>query len=184
MPAHFNRASEAPMALLEDLKDWTETDAAALALGRALGVFDAGTTLTDARAVLWTNNAAGSALYGMLERLAWLGVLEQDEQEQRYRAARPSLHPLSNVDHLPALAAGPPARAHLQVSLDGAEGVSLEADRAGFRYLARVFDEIAASGLEGGWRTRRDQHFRPAQAAPGISVALVDPGSDEPGEGG
>jgi len=172
------------MALLEDLKDWTETDAAALALGRALGLFDAGTTLTDARAVLWTNNAAGSTLYGMLERLAWLGVLEHDEQEQRYRAAQPSLHPLSNVDHLPALEAGPPARAHLRMSLQEPEGLSLEADRAGFRYLARLFDEIASSGLESGWRARRDQHFRPAQGTPAFSITLVDPGSDDPGESG
>jgi hypothetical protein len=168
------------MALTDDLKDWTDADAAVLALGRALGVFDGGTTVTDAKAVLWTNDAAGNTLYGMLERLVWLGVLERDDEQQRYRAATPTLHPLSAVADVPALEAGAPARSHIRLSLDSPEGFTLEADRAGFRYLARVFDEVASSGLEPGWQFRRDPSFGESVTTPDFRFQLVDPGSDEP----
>ena len=116
-------------------------------------MFSATTPLADARAVLWTNGAAGNTLYGMLERLVWLGVLELDDQ-QRYRAATPTLHPLSPVDGVPSLDRGPPRGSRVHVVTDAAGGVQLEADRAGFRFLARVFDEIAGSGLDSGWQIR------------------------------
>jgi hypothetical protein len=178
------------MSLLDDLKEWTDADAAALALGRVLGVFDADTSLASAKATLWTNNAAGNTLYGMLERLARIGVLDWDEEQRRYRAAPPSLHPLSAVDGVPALEGGLPARAHIEMSLASPESFRLQADRAGFRFLARVFDEIADSGLESGWGFRRDERFAPAagtSAAAGASGAagaaefsfvLVDPDAD------
>jgi hypothetical protein len=163
------------MSFLEELKDWTDCDAAALALGRALGVFSEATQLTDAKAVLWTNGAAGNTLYGMLERLAWLGVLEHDEEQKRYRSASPTLHPLGEVDDVPALAAGPPGRAHLEMSLESPEGFRLEADRPGFRYLARVFEEIASSGVESGWHFERDEHFHRSSGAPHFTFALREP---------
>jgi hypothetical protein len=167
------------MPFLDELKEWTQADLAAAALGRALGVFDASVTLTDVKAVLWTNNAAGNTLYGMLERLARLGVLEHDEAEQRYRAARPNLHPLTEVDHVPALAAGPPARASLHLAVEPPESFRLEADRAGFRYLARVFDEIADSGLDDGWQFERDGRFRPNPDGAAFTFKLVDPTVDD-----
>jgi hypothetical protein len=166
--------------LLDDLKDWTDADAAALALGRSLGVFAADTSLVDAKAVLWTNDAAGNTLYGMLERLAWLGVLERDDEQQRYRAAIPNLHALSDNADVPALESGPPKRCNIRLSLDAPEGFRLEADRPGFRYLGRVFDEIAGSGVESGWTTRRDEHFGPAAETAAFSFTLIDPDSDEP----
>lgn len=168
------------MTLLDDLKDWTELDAAALALGRAMGVFSTSTPLADARAVLWTNGAAGNTLYGMLDRLVWLGVLELDEAQQRYRAATATLHPLSPVDGVPSLDRGAPRGSRIQITADASGGVLLEADRAGFRYLARVLDEIAGSGLEGGWQVRRNAELQSAGAAPGIAIRLIDPGADEP----
>jgi hypothetical protein len=159
------------MAFLDDVKDWTEVDGAALALGRALGVFSLTTPLADARAVLWTNGRAGNTLYGMLERLVWLGVLELDETQQRYRAATPTLHPLSPVDGVPSLDRGPPRGSRIRIVTDAAGGAQLEADRAGFRFLARVFDEIASSGLDSGWQ---------GGAGPGVSIRLIEPGGDEP----
>jgi hypothetical protein len=169
------------MAFLDELKDWTEIDAAALALGRALGVFSASTPLADARAVLWTNGTAGNTLYGMLDRLVWLGVLELDETQPRYRAATPTLHPLSPVDGVPSLDRGPPPGSRIQVGTDAAGGVLLEGDRAGFRFLARVCDEIAGSGLDGGWRVRCDAGLQAASGEPAITIGLIDPGAEEPG---
>jgi hypothetical protein len=169
-------------SLLQQLGDWTDLDAAALALGRALGVFDTATTLADVKAVLWTNSAAGNTLYGMLERLAWLGVLEVDEargSSPRYRAASAGLHALSEVADVPALEAGAPRGANIRVAADADASLRLEADRAGFRHLARVFDEIASSGLEPGWQAARDERFGPGR---GVTLALVDPAADEPAE--
>ena len=168
------------MAFLDDVKDWTEVDGAALALGRALGVFSTTTPLADARAVLWTNGRAGNTLYGMLERLVWLGVLELDEAQQRYRAATPTLHPLSPVDGVPSLDRGPPRGSRVRIATDATGGAQLEADRAGFRFLARVFDEIASSGLDSGWQIQRDVELQPGGAGPGVSIRLIDPGADEP----
>ncbi len=170
------------MAFLDELKDWTEVDGAALALGRALGVFSASTPLADARAVLWTNGTAGNTLYGMLDRLVWLGALEQDEQ-QRYRAATPSLHPLSPVDGVPSLDRGPPRGSRVHASTDASGGVQLEGDRPGFRFLARVFDEIAGSGLDSGWQIRCNADFQPGRDDAGITIRLIDPGADEPAGG-
>ena len=167
------------MSLVEDLKDWTETDAAVLALGRSLGVFDAETTLAEVQAVLWTNNAAGNTLYGMLERLAWLGVLEYDDEQQRYRGATPKLHPLSDVADVPALEGGP-ARCQIRMAVDGPDCFSLEADRAGYRYLARVFDEVANSGLASGWEFRTGARFNPTSDTPNFAFRLVDPNAEDP----
>jgi hypothetical protein len=163
------------MAFVDDVKHWTDLDAAAAALGRALGIFPPDSKLSDVKAVLWTNSAAGNSLYGMLERLCWLGVLEQDDGGARYRAAPARLHPLGERDDVPALAAGPPPRAQINLSVEEPEGVCLAADRAGYRYLARVFDEIASSALESGWQSRRDQAFGPGASPTGISLVLVDP---------
>ncbi|HET6283825.1 MAG TPA: hypothetical protein VFH73_22920 [Polyangia bacterium] len=172
------------MAFLDDVKEWTEFDVAALALGRALGVFATGTTLTDAKAVLWTNGAVGNTLYGMLERMAWLGHLECDEEQQRYRAAPQRLHPLGAPDDVPALETGPPERAHISMSLGSVNGFRLEADRAGFRFLARVFDEIANSGLESGWQFQRDGSFKVSPAEPEFAFKLVDPTRDDSADKG
>lgn len=169
------------MSLVDDLKDWTETDVAVLRLGRALGVFDAATTLADVKAVLLTNSAAGNTLYGMLDRLAWLGVLEFDEEQQRYRAAKPTLHPLTDVVDVPALAVGPPPRAYLHLAIEGG-GFCLEADRAGFRHLAKLFDDIANSGVDSGWEFRRGARFEPHAESPDFTFRLVDPGAEEPSD--
>jgi len=170
------------MAFLDDLKEWTDFDAAAWMLGRTLGVFTADTTPAEARAVLWTNGAVGNSLYGMLERLAWLGLLECDDEARRYRAARPTLHPLGAPDDVPALAAGPPARSRIAMSVGSPDGFSLEADRGGYRFLARVFNEIADSGLESGWQFRRDERFACSSGPPEFSFALVDPEPPAPRE--
>lgn len=160
---------------LDQVKEWTDVDVAALALGRSIGVFSPDTNLADAKGVLLTNSAAGNTLYGMLERLAWLGVLERDEQARRYRSAGRQLHPLDARDDVPSLAEGPPQRAYISLSLDSPEGFRLDADRAGFRHLARVFDEIADSALESGWRFDRDGEFKPGGGSgPGFSFRLAD----------
>jgi hypothetical protein len=171
------------MSLADDLKEWTETDAAVLALGRVLGVFDEGTTLADVKAVLWTNSAAGNTLYGMLDRLAWLGVLEFDDEQQRYRAAKPTLHPLTDVADVPALVAGPPPRAYLQLAIDGG-AFRLDADRAGFRYLGKLFDDVANSGVESGWSFQRGPGFEPNAESPDFTFRLIDPSVEEPSDKG
>jgi hypothetical protein len=167
------------MALADELKEWTETDTAVMALGRALGVFDAATTLADVKAIIWTNSAAGNTLYGMLDRLAWLGVLEFDEEQQRYRSAKPKLHPLTDVADVPALVAGPPERAYLRVASE-AGSLTLEADRAGCRYLARLFDDVANSGVDNGWSFSRGANFQPDSDAADFRFRLVDPSNEEP----
>jgi hypothetical protein len=170
------------MAFLDDVKQWTDRDAAALALGRSLGLFSAAMAIGDVKALLLTNDAVGNTLYGLLDRLAWLGILDSDSDGDgdpagRYRAAPSRLHPLGAAPDVPALEAGPPARAHIAMSLDGGDTFRLEADRAGFRFLGRVFEEIAASGLEPGWQAERDAAFGPAGGAeaPVFSCKLVDP---------
>jgi hypothetical protein len=182
------------MAFLDELSQWTDRDAAALALGKALGLFSAATTVGDVKALLYTNDAVGNTLYGLLERLAWLGTLDRDHESngdgngegngngngngagaERYKAAPSRLHPLGAAPDVPALEAGPPARAHIAMSVDAGDSFRLEADRAGFRFLARVFEEIAASSLEPGWQADRDAAFQPAAARPLFSCRLVDP---------
>jgi len=163
------------MAFVDELTEWTDYDGAAAALGRTLGIFPTGSTLADVKAVLWTNSAAGNSLYGMLDRLAWLGVLEHDEEARRYRAAHATLHPLGARDDVPSLAAGPPPAAQLQLGSQP-DGVCLTADRAGYRYLARVFDEIANSAAD-------SQRAKTSFACPtvgagtdaALSLVLVDP---------
>jgi hypothetical protein len=58
------------MAFLDDVKDWTDRDTAALALGRSLGLFSTATTVGDVKALLLTNDVVASTLYGLLDRLA------------------------------------------------------------------------------------------------------------------
>ena len=141
--------------------------------------FSAGSTLADVKAVLWTNGAAGNSLYGMLDRLAWLGVLEHDEETRRYRAAHETLHPLGERDDVPSLAAGPPPAAQLRLGSEP-DGVCLTADRAGYRYLARVFDEIANSAADShGGKTSFACPTASGAAVGGadaaLSLVLVDP---------
>jgi hypothetical protein len=162
------------MAFVDELKEWTDLDAAAAALGRTLGIFPAESKTAEVKAVLWTNSAAGNSLFGMLERLAWMGVLERDDEGLRYRAAHATLHPLGERDDVPALVAGPPPRAQINLAAEPPDGFRLAADRAGYRYLARVFDEIASSALESGWQSKRDQAFRDG-GVPALSLVLVDP---------
>jgi hypothetical protein len=167
------------MAFVDELTDWTERDAAAAALGRTLGIFTAESTTADVTAVLWTNGAAGHALYGILERLAWLGVLERDEEGERFRAAHATLHPLGERDDVPSLVAGPPPRAQIDLTPEPPGGLCLAADRAGYRYLARVFDEIASSPLapRGGRARFSLPSSTTARKAPdaALSLALIDP---------
>jgi hypothetical protein len=170
------------MPLLDHLKEWTDLDAAAFALGQVLGVFPTTTRLTDAQAVLSTNGAVSGSLAGMLERLTWLGVLECDDESQRYRSARARMHPLGAADDVPALAAGPPRRSHIAMSVDSRGEFRLEANRVGFRFLARLFDEVANSGLESGWSFRRDGAFAAAGDAPAFSFTLSDPDVEDPTE--
>jgi hypothetical protein len=170
------------MAFVDELTDWTDYDGAAAALGRTLGVFPDGSTLADVKAVLWTNSAAGNSLYGMLARLAWLGVLEHDEEAQRYRAAHATLHPLGERDDVPSLAAGPPSAAQIHLGSEP-DGVCLTADRAGYRYLARVFDEIANSAADSrGGKTRFACPTASGSALgvtdAALALVLVDPEAD------
>jgi hypothetical protein len=172
------------MSFLDDLEQWKDFDGTALALGRALGVFSPDTDLRAAKALLWTNSAVGNTLYGLLERLAWLGILECDEEARRYRAAPPRLHPLGAPGDVPALEAGPPPASHIAMSVDASGDFSLEANRAGFRHLARVFEEIANSGLQSGWRCERDPSFKPGAGPGGFSFVLAEAvapdGEEEP----
>ena len=171
------------MSFLDDVKEWTDLDGAAVALGRALGLFSSTTQLADAKPVLWTNDAVGNSLYGMLERLTGLGALECDEEAQRYRSAPPRLHPLGAPDDVPALEKGPPERSHISMSIDSPDGFRLEANRAGFRFLGRLFEEIANSGLDSGWRFSRDGQFKRSHAEPAFSFTLVEASAGEPAEG-
>jgi hypothetical protein len=169
-------------SFLDELNQWTEFDAAVLALGRALGVFPPTTRVEEARALLATNGAVGSTLTGLLERLTWLGVLECDDEAQRYRSAPQRLHPLGAADDVPTLKAGPPRRAHIAMSIDPAGEFRLEANRVGFRFLARLFEEIANSGLQSGWQFRRDRAFMAGAGVHPFWFALSDPEVDDGNE--
>jgi hypothetical protein len=170
------------MSLTDELKEWTDADTAALALGRALGLFAAGATSADARALLLTNSAAGNTVSGTLDRLVWLGVLERDDDERRYRSAPSHLHPLGSADDVPSLEAGPPPRAFISMAVDGRGEFTLAADRTGFRFLSRLFEEIANSGLDPGWTFDRGGSFAPASSGPRFSFKLVDAAAEEPSE--
>ena len=71
------------------LPDWTDADCAAFDLGIALGIIpepgDSG--WGDHKWVVWSDNPTGNALYGILNRLVEVGVLERrDDPDHQYRS--------------------------------------------------------------------------------------------------
>ncbi len=73
-----------------------------------------------------------------------------------------------------ALADRPPAGARIQMSIDPEQGFWLEANRAGYEYLARFFAEIAGSEEQAGWHTHRTADFDFSTGAPEFTFGLAD----------
>ena len=72
--------------LKDDLADFTDVDVAEFALGRTLGIFPPETSMRDYKAVFWTNNPLGNALFAILEQLREAGILLRiDEPDLQYR---------------------------------------------------------------------------------------------------
>jgi hypothetical protein len=68
------------------LADWTDFDASAHALAQCLGIMPSQQEMKEAKWVYWSENPLGTMLYGTLERLVELGVLEKrDEPDLQYR---------------------------------------------------------------------------------------------------
>jgi hypothetical protein len=72
------------VSLAEDLSDWTDADIAERALGDVLGVF-AGHPPGQVKALLWTDNPLGNALWEMLHTLVKAGVLEYRDTDQDHQ---------------------------------------------------------------------------------------------------
>ncbi|MER6446118.1 hypothetical protein [Streptomyces venezuelae] len=75
------------MDLSKKLADWTDSDGAAYEVGRALGIFAEHDGFTSLKWVFWSDNPVGRALHETLLQLVAAGVLEQDEDEDRFRWA-------------------------------------------------------------------------------------------------
>ena len=74
-------------SLKEALQEWRDYDAAAFALGSALGLWDSAfsTFAVDVKHVLWSRHEVGDELYSVLASLSRLGILLDDSENQRYR---------------------------------------------------------------------------------------------------
>jgi hypothetical protein len=76
--------------LRENLTDWTDWDIAEYYLAVALGIMpteegDGEIFRLKAKHVFWTDNPVGVFLGGVLGELAELGVLDHDDEEERFR---------------------------------------------------------------------------------------------------
>lgn len=74
--------------LRDALLEWTDVDHAQYALAVVLGAIDPDHTsfATEAKAVFWTDNRLGNALYATLRALVAAGVLEaRDEPDLQFR---------------------------------------------------------------------------------------------------
>lgn len=74
---------------LAALVEWTEFDGAEYELGLALGMWPPESTFqTDLKWIFWSDNAIGTFLMHGLDVLHHLGILEYDDEGQRWRRAR------------------------------------------------------------------------------------------------
>ncbi|HEX7168603.1 MAG TPA: hypothetical protein VF230_16605 [Acidimicrobiales bacterium] len=72
--------------LTQTLAEWTDWDYAALALGRAVGVYQGEDEWASAKGTFWTDNPLGNGLHRALVDLTRAGVLEAcDDPDQRFR---------------------------------------------------------------------------------------------------
>jgi hypothetical protein len=74
-------------SLKQELADWTDFDVAGLQLGRCLGVFGPDiTAVHHVKSVFCSNDEpVGGILLRLLDQLVRDGVLDYDDDEQRYR---------------------------------------------------------------------------------------------------
>ena len=80
---------------------------------------------------------------------------------------------LDAVEHC-ALGMRPPAGARIRMSIDPTDGFWLDANRAGYEYLARFFAEIAGSKEEAGWHTHRSGEFDFSAGPPEFTFGLSE----------
>ncbi|MGW2401861.1 hypothetical protein ACWCYY_35430 [Kitasatospora sp. NPDC001664] len=75
------------MDLPNELADWVDSDGAAYLLGRTLGIFAEDQDFSSMKWAFWTANPVGDALHESLLQLTAAGILERDEDEDRFRWA-------------------------------------------------------------------------------------------------
>lgn len=76
------------MNFRELLKDWTDQDIAAYYLACSLGlvVYDSSfTSFRETKHIYWSNNPTSELLYGTLQKMVEIQMLEFDDDETRYR---------------------------------------------------------------------------------------------------
>jgi hypothetical protein len=74
------------LTLKESLAEWTDWDVAQYHLARSLGLMGPGVRFQlEAKHVFWSENPIGRVLHETLQNLTEKGVLEFDEEEERYR---------------------------------------------------------------------------------------------------
>lgn len=71
--------------LRELFEDWVDWDIAEHNLAVVLGIIDPETPMLDVKHIFWTSNPWGEVLHTILTELVYLGVLEYDVDEVRYR---------------------------------------------------------------------------------------------------
>ena len=76
------------MNLRELLEDWEDQDISAYYLACCLGLIAYDPTFKvfrEAKYIFWSKNATSSFLYGMLEKMVEINLLEFDDNETQYR---------------------------------------------------------------------------------------------------
>lgn len=64
------------------MKDWDDFDIAAFSLGRSIGLFEFGETMTHIKHIFWSNNPIGNVLNKMLEEMVKTGFLLKNDRFQ------------------------------------------------------------------------------------------------------
>ena len=76
------------MTLKELLGDWTDFDVSQYYLACCLGLMvydDSFDNFRKAKGVFWSQNEIGNMLFEMLRMMVGTGILEFDEEEEKYR---------------------------------------------------------------------------------------------------
>ena len=71
--------------LKDQLVNWTDSDYASYYVAICLGIISPDIGLLDVKHVFWTDNSVGNQMYQMLIELVSIGVLEQDQQDDKFR---------------------------------------------------------------------------------------------------
>lgn len=73
------------ISLREFLKDAKDFDVTMHYLGVLLGVFPVDSKMSDFKHVFWSNNLLGNRLLNIIDRIAYAGFLEYNDETLQYK---------------------------------------------------------------------------------------------------